>query len=339
MQGENLCISIPVREFKKRREYMNKRTLLITMAVCGLILSGCGKKPKQAQVQNVPQIPEAPAVAAPAKTDTGDVFKEFSKKGSKEAEGKGNKKAIAPESYTPEFSENGRYVVQIAAASARTAADELAAAFKGKGYPAYVVEVQNPTPALQGTYYRVRIGGFTMLADAKAFGENILRLANYDYWVDLKSNEGMTYGSPVNQSTSTPYSTPAPTPSSSYEPASTPVYTPTPTPSTSTTPSTETNWNAGSSTPAATSPGTAGSSLTTPAPAAGTTPEPAATTPATSTGSSWTTGSSSAPATATETPATTTPPAQSTESTQPAATTPPASSTDTSKGSWGGGWK
>jgi hypothetical protein len=328
------------------------RTLLIAMAVCGLVFSGCGKKPKQAQVQNVPQVPEPAAVApsAPAKTDTGDVFKEFSKKGSKEAEGKGNKKAIAPESYTPEFSDNGRYVVQIAAASARTAADELAAAFKGKGYPAYVVEVQNPTPALQGTYYRVRIGGFAMLADAKAFGENILRQANYDYWVDLKSNEGMTYGNPLNQSTSAPYSTstpstftpaPAPAPASTNEPASTPVYTPTPasTPSTSTPPSTstETNWNASSSAPAATSSPatTSGSSVTTPTtPAASTTPEPPATTPSTSTGSSWTSGSSSAPATESQT----TPPTQSTESTQPAATTPPASSTDTSK-SWGGGWK
>lgn len=175
------------------------RTLLMAMAVCGFLFSGCAKKPKQVQQQNVP-IPTVPvtaaAPAAPAKTDTGDVFKEFYK----DSKGKKVNKTFSvngsntAESYTPAFSEDGRYVVQIAAASSSPAADELARAFKGKGYPAYVTEVQNPTPSLSGTYYRVRIGGFAMLADAKAFGENILRPANYDYWVDLKSNDAVGTG-------------------------------------------------------------------------------------------------------------------------------------------------
>ena len=285
------------------------RTLLMAMAVCGFLFSGCVKKPKQVPQQNV-QIPTVPVPAAapatPAKTDTGDVFNEFYK----DSKGKTVDKTFSmkgsgtAESYTPEFSEDGRYVVQIAAGPSSGSADEMAGAFKGKGYPAYVAEVQNPTPELTGTYYRVRIGGFAMLADAKAFGENILRPANYDYWVDLKSNDAVGTGSSVSQ---TPYSsgTSSYTPSSS-EPA-TPVYTPT---------TTESN---ASTTPAATpSPGTTtydwnAPAATTPA------PEPSATTP--STGSSWTT----------ETPSTT-PPAT------PPAT--PAPSTDTSTGSWGGtGWK
>jgi hypothetical protein len=285
--------------------YMIVRTLLIAAAVCGLIFAGCGKKPKQAQVQNIPQIPTTaaptPAPApAPAKVDTGDVFKEFYK-GPKETKAKTG----APESYTPEFSENGRYVVQIAAGPSSAGAEELANAFKGKGYPAYVAEVQNPTPEISGTYYRVRIGGFAALADAKAFGENILRPANYDYWVDLKSNDAVGTGTPAAQapfssgtSTYTPY-----TPSTS-EP-STPVYMPT-TPSAA--PAPESNYGA-ASTPS--------------------------TIPSTSEGSSWSTGSSTVPSAEPQATPPATPPATSTESTLPSTTTPP---TDTSKGGWGGGW-
>ena len=68
-------------------------------------------------------------------------------------------------------------------------ADELATEFKEKGYPSYVIEVRNPTPSLTGTYYRVRIGGFSTSVDAKAFAENILVPAHFEYWVDRKANE------------------------------------------------------------------------------------------------------------------------------------------------------
>ena len=220
------------------------RTLLTAIAVFGLVFSGCGKKPKQAQDQNVqiPTVATTPAAAdTTVKKDSVDVFNEFYKD-SKDQGAKSKKisktfsvntENQTPESYTPEFSENGRYVVQIAASSSQAAADELTASIKGKGYPAYVTEVQNPTPVLQGTFYRVRIGGFTTMADAKSFGENILRPANYDYWVDLKSNEGISSGTYSAPSSTTPYPsteptyTPAYTPSTtSTEPAATPAYTP-----------------------------------------------------------------------------------------------------------------
>jgi hypothetical protein len=285
---------------------MTYRTLLTAIAVFGLVFSGCGKKPKQAQNQNVqiPTVATTPAADTAVKKDSVDVFNEFYKD-SKEQGAKSKKisktfsvntENQTPESYTPEFSESGRYVVQIAASSSQAAADELTASIKGKGYPAYVTEVQNPTPVLQGTYYRVRIGGFATMADAKSFGENILRPANYDYWVDLKSNEGMSSGNYTAPSSTTPYPSteatytpPAYTPSTSTEPAAaTPAYTPT-----------EQNWS--SSTPAA-SPSTTTSTGT-----------------EATTGSTWSTGSSTPPATE--------PPS-----------TPPSSSGGT--GTWGEtGWK
>jgi hypothetical protein len=285
------------------------RALVMAMAVCGLLFSGCAKKPKQAQQQNVqiPAMPEQAAAPAAPKTDSGDVFNEYYKdsKGKKVGKTFSMNASAGSESYTPAFSEEGNYVVQIAAGPSSTGAEELARAFKGKGYPAYVAEVQNPTPELAGTYYRVRIGGFAMLADAKAFGENILRPANYDFWVDLKSNDGVGTGS--GAAASTDYSsgssstyTPSYTPSTTSEPAYTPS---------TTAPATTTDYGATSS------PGT---------------------TTAPSTGTStydWNAPSSTTPATAT-------PSSTTTPSYEPAPATPAPATTDTSAGSWGGSsWK
>lgn len=291
------------------------RTLLMAMAVCGLVFSGCAKKPKQVQQPPIPAAVPEPAAAAP-KVDTGEVFNEYYKDSKNTKVGKtfSMNAAGTAESYTPEFSENGSYVVQIAAGPSSAGAEELASAFKGKGYPAYVAEVQNPTPELSGTYYRVRIGGFNIKTDAVAFGENILRPANYDYWVDLKSNDAVGTGS--GSGASTDYSsggTSSYTPSTpSYTPAtSEPAYTPSTPAATpdygaagTTTPSTGTSTSYDWSAPAA----------TTPAPAASE-PAPAA---VPSTTPSWTTET---PAPSTETPAT------------------PAPSTTTPDTGWGGSWR
>lgn len=291
------------------------RALLLAMAVCGMVFYGCAKKPKQVQ-QAAPAVPEPVAAPAAPKVDTGEVFDQYYKdsKGKKVGRTFSMNAEGSAGSYTPSFSENGRYVVQIGAGPSSSGAEELANAFRGKGYPAYVAEVQNPTPELSGTYYRVRIGGFDMLADAKAFGENILRPANYDYWVDLKSNDGVGTGSGAGaaadyssggSSTYTPSYTPATT-----EPAYTPSTPATTTDygassSSSTTTSTGTSTYDWSATPSTTTPSTTTPSTTTPSTESSTTPP--------STGSSWTT----------ETPATTPPPA-----------------TDTGAGSWGGSnWK
>jgi hypothetical protein len=266
---------------------MTFRTLLVAMAVCGLVFYGCAKKPKQIQ-QAVPALPEPAAAAAAPESDTGEVFNEYYKDSKNKKVGRTfsmNAEGSA-ESYTPSFSDNGRYVVQIGAGPSSSGAEELANAFRGKGYPAYVAEVQNPTPELSGTYYRIRIGGFDMLADAKAFGENILAPANYDYWVDLKSNDGVGTGSGAGaaadySSGSSTYSTP------SYTPATTePAYTPS-------APATTTDYGATSSgtstydwsaTPSTTTPSTESSTTTPSTGSSWTTETPEATPPATDTG-------------------------------------------------------
>jgi hypothetical protein len=173
---------------------------LITIAACSLFLavsfSGCGKK-KQADGKGnqVPQLAKESSGA-----DTSDIFKEFysedtASKG-KTAQKKGAKQqtfstASQSSSASAEFSETGRYTVQISCVKSQSFANSMVSKMKDKGYPAYVAEVQNPTPNLSGTFYRVRIGGFDGLSAAKSFGENTLVASGYEYWVDKKSNDNV----------------------------------------------------------------------------------------------------------------------------------------------------
>jgi cell division septation protein DedD len=120
----------------------------------------------------------------------------------------------------PAFKNNGAYVVQVATMVSRWLADELATELKEKGYPAYVSEVQNPREDLQGTYYRVRIGSFASVLEAKAFGDNVLIPASYTFWVDRKSNDNAP--SRNRQTPISPSSAPVPAPATASAPASTP---------------------------------------------------------------------------------------------------------------------
>jgi hypothetical protein len=70
-------------------------------------------------------------------------------------------------------------------------ADRLVEKLEAKGFPAYVAEVQNPTPELFGTYYRVRIGRFAQISAARDFGNETLKPLGYEFWVDNKSNDNV----------------------------------------------------------------------------------------------------------------------------------------------------
>jgi len=161
-------------------------------------------------------------------------------------------RSMAP---APEFSPNGRFCVQVSTVASRTLADEVAAQLESKGYPSYIAEVNNPTPSLPGTYYRIRIGGFTGISAAKSFGDNSLVPDGYDYWVDNRSNDNVglegygmgegteTYGSQPASDYSTgtsDYSTPSSDYSTTPDDYSQPStdYQPTP-PATETQPATD----------------------------------------------------------------------------------------------------
>lgn len=153
------------------------------------------------------------------------------------------KPAAAEPSYQPRFSESGRYVVQVRAYPSETSAKRFMQTLLDKGYPSYVAQVDNPTPDLTGSYFRVRIGGFDAISDAREFGEKVLVSLGFQYWVDNKSNDnvgkgagsemgGSSYPSsspaPSYSAPAPSYSAPAPEPAPSYSapaPEPAPAYT------------------------------------------------------------------------------------------------------------------
>lgn len=223
----------------------------LKIVITGLVVfavvasSGCLKK-KSSKDKEFAATGTAQATTTPAASQ--DIFDEFYKEDSAAKK--------SPAVTTPEpparaplnvaFSENGRFVVQVSTVRSRALADDITAKLNAKGYPAYVAEVMNPTPALSGTYYRIRIGGFTGISVARSFGENTLAAEGYEYWVDNRSNDnvglqgdgmggGDTYYTsqpaattpdyqPSYAAPATPYQPPAepakPTPASSYTPES-----------------------------------------------------------------------------------------------------------------------
>ena len=200
------------------------KLLVAAIVMSALLLSGCGKKKAES----------APGKAAPqASTTQGsankDVFDEFyDEGGSKQTTGKKaakddktfstKPKAVAAEpSGSYQFSESGRYTVQVSTVTSRALAEKHVEKIKARGYPAYASEVVNPTPALSGAYYRVRVGGLATVSSARQFGEELQASAGYEFWVDNKSNdnvgmEGYGMGSGASSSS---YSTPASSSSSS----------------------------------------------------------------------------------------------------------------------------
>jgi hypothetical protein len=170
-----------------------------------VIFPGCNKKNKFADMKKSPAMPE---MTKKSTTDTGDIFKEFysddttgqgiSKKASSKPGSKNH--TFSPASATPvsappsaavsgEFLENGKYVVQVSCVQSKSFAEKMVRTLKEKNFPAYSAEVQNPTPALSGTFHRVRIGCFGGYGSAKAFGNNTLVPAGYEFWVDKKAND------------------------------------------------------------------------------------------------------------------------------------------------------
>ena len=229
-----------------------ERMILVTTLVIMVMTGGCSKKKTDKDAEFATETKPAATQAA-----TQDIFDEFYKEDSTAAtqQQSARPEPVVRSSAPPSFSENGRYAVQVSTLPSRSMADALAAKLEAKGYPSYVAEVQNPTPSLSGTYYRVRIGGFAYLAAARSFGEGALAMDGYEYWVDYRSNDnvglegyGMGSGSAADYGTSgtttstssmssDPSYTSPPPPTSSYmeEPEPAPAATPPP-PATTTAP-------------------------------------------------------------------------------------------------------
>lgn len=194
---------------------MLPKKLLIVGVISATVMVGCAKKESQKDIEFSQQS------ETPSMSETEDIFDEFYKSDSSTESVPSTPSTPEPVqtpkqtgNYVPQFSDNGRYVVQVSTVGPRSIADKHVSNLSAKGYPAYVAEVTNPTPELFGTFYRIRIGGFNTVSAAKDFGENALRADGYDYWVDNKSNDNVGIdGSGFGNNNDQYYSPPAPAPS------------------------------------------------------------------------------------------------------------------------------
>jgi hypothetical protein len=199
---------------------MSLRSTLVLTLTAAVLFGGCTKKDKQAQTDE--DFSQAPALSEP---DTADIFNEFydEQAGSSEsapaAKNTPSSPAAKPNNSTPgastqnlptaqgQFEGNGKFTIQLATISSRKQADKVVAQLQAKGYPAYMAEVQNPTPDLMGSFFRVRIGFFSGVSGAKRFAEESLVPAGYEYWIDNRSNDNVgIQGEGFGQSDGSAYS-------------------------------------------------------------------------------------------------------------------------------------
>jgi hypothetical protein len=184
------------------------RSLPTSLAFCAaaaLIAAGCKKEEAPAVIE------EAPAAAAPIETDTSATLAEEPNLQAVGQEGRSGSSTMsaAPSAEAAGFSDRGSFVVQVNVFKSQRQAAALVEKLAAQGYPAYVAQVDDPTPDMPGTYHRVRIGRFRRIADAKAFGETALRPAGYDFWVDNKKNDQVGASGYSSDSFSSPGSAPS----------------------------------------------------------------------------------------------------------------------------------
>ena len=197
---------------------MSSKSLLVICLTLCIVLFGCGKKKGQDAAKAIDSLE-----TASLSEESDDIFEEFydEEKEKKEGEKEESTMEDFPTSSQPEFNPSGRYVVQVSCVLSRSLAEDVASQLETKGYPAYIAEVENPTPELMGTYYRIRIGGFTGVSKARDFGENHLTREGYEFWVDNRSNDNVGMGgSGLGESSGGGYTEPY-TPAPEPEPAAT----------------------------------------------------------------------------------------------------------------------
>ena len=175
------------------------RVFLVALAL--LLMVGCGRDKKEQQRQRQQQAAQTQTQVEPSRTADA-LFDEFFDASAPRAQTAPApaaaiapaRRETAPVSREVRFSPNGRFVVQVSTIASPSLAGELVRKLERQGFPAYSVAVENPATNLLGTYYRVRIGGFDNISDAKHFGESTLRPLGYDFWVDNRSNDRIGIG-------------------------------------------------------------------------------------------------------------------------------------------------
>lgn len=162
------------------------------------VFTECSKKKNVADEEFISKSATASANASQ------DIFDEFYKEDTTSEKIKGTTQTVKPrplvtrkekQKYTAKSADkkqsikNGQIAIQVSSVKSHAFAAKIAGKLSEKGYPAYITSVKDPTPALPGVYYRVRIGGFSSVEEAQSFAENKLLPEGYRFWIDKKSND------------------------------------------------------------------------------------------------------------------------------------------------------
>lgn len=194
---------------------------LITAAV---LLSGCNKKTETPAPEPVPDttlaLPELPELP-----ELDPVPEEVIVEPEFEAEAKPEPKPADPKRG---LTEGGAYTLQVGIYNTERQAKAFSEKLKKQGFPAYVARVQDPTPALQGTYYRVRVGAFATSKAARDYGAANLAPLDIPFWADLKGRDTTPVKEVYKPRQVAPAPAPAPAPAAAPAPEPAPAAEPAP---------------------------------------------------------------------------------------------------------------
>ena len=136
----------------------------------------------------------------------------------------------APQTAAPSLQpgSSGRYVLQVSVWDNPASAKKHVRDLDAFGIPAYVVKVENPG-GLEGEFWRVRVGFFKTVPEARAYGNEVLKARGLGFWIDNRANDEV--GDPNNEYAAAPERESAPASSDWQEqPAAEPAPEPAPAP-------------------------------------------------------------------------------------------------------------
>ncbi|MBQ7080375.1 MAG: SPOR domain-containing protein [Fibrobacter sp.] len=170
-------------------------SLLGAITLSCALLSACGSKEEQPapQAQAKPVV-EAPAPApkpAPAPEPVQEEPALVPIQSLSDADDKPSlveSRNFASSGASVEQESSGPFVIQVSIQPSRRAANSVVSKLSDQGIKAYVAEVENPGE-LEGTFYRVRVGYFSSIANAQQFGKEVLAPQGYAGWVDNRKND------------------------------------------------------------------------------------------------------------------------------------------------------
>jgi hypothetical protein len=169
---------------------------LFYLGISALVVIACGEE----EVKKAPKLKKA-AKSLPKNGISEDPFQDMETLNT--ATQQANKIAAAEAPTTrlelsnniPKPRQNGDYVLQAGVSDSKVLADILVNKIERLGYEAYIIKITDPAQ-LVGIFYRVRVGFFNTVTDARLFGHNVLKPEGIGFWIDNSKNDNL--GTPVN---------------------------------------------------------------------------------------------------------------------------------------------